>query len=98
MTSATIAAPLPLRGITLKNRVIRSATHSFLCSKDGYMTEAEYAMYETLAQNGVGTIITGHCSDARIRSRSTYTTTASRTSSGAPCALPMPTMCASCRS
>lgn len=61
MTSATIAAPLPLRGITLKNRVIRSATHSFLCSKDGYMTETEYAMYETLAQNGVGTIITGHC-------------------------------------
>jgi 2,4-dienoyl-CoA reductase-like NADH-dependent reductase (Old Yellow Enzyme family) len=34
--------------------------HDFLGTKDGQMTEAEYAMYETLAKNGIGTIITGH--------------------------------------
>ena len=59
--SNKIEVPLELAHITLKNRVIRSAVHSFLADKDGYMTEAEYRMYETLAKNGVGTIITGHC-------------------------------------
>ncbi|SFT78446.1 2,4-dienoyl-CoA reductase [Selenomonas sp. GACV-9] len=59
--SNRIETPLDLLHIQLKNRVIRSAVHSFLPSKDGYMTDAEYAMYEQLARNGVGTIITGHC-------------------------------------
>lgn len=54
-------APLNLAHMQLKNRVVRSATHSFLPSKEGYMTDAEYAMYETLAKNQVGLIITGHC-------------------------------------
>lgn len=53
--------PLKLAHIRLKNRIVRSAVHSFLPSTDGYMTEAEYAMYEELAAGQVGTIITGHC-------------------------------------
>ena len=53
--------PLQLKHIQLKNRVIRSATHSFLPDADGYLTEAEYAMYEELAAHDVGTILTGHC-------------------------------------
>ena len=52
--------PVELGKMTCGNRIIRSATHSFLGSKDGHMTDAEYAMYETLAKNSVGTIITGH--------------------------------------
>lgn len=56
-----IEKPLQLQHLTLKNRVIRSAVHSFLPDQDGRMTDAEYDMYETLAKNGVGTIITGHC-------------------------------------
>lgn len=56
-----IEVPLELPHITLKNRVIRSAVHSFLADKAGYMTEAEYGMYESLAKNHIGTIITGHC-------------------------------------
>ena len=56
-----IEQPLELPHLTLKNRIIRSATHSFLPSEDGRMTDEEYAMYETLAKNGVGLIITGHC-------------------------------------
>lgn len=59
--SNKIESPLQLADIRLKNRVIRSAVHSFLADQDGYMTEAEYAMYETLARSGIGTIITGHC-------------------------------------
>ena len=59
--STRFEVPLELAHIQLKNRVIRSAVHSFLASPEGYMTEAEYAMYDTLAKNPVGTIITGHC-------------------------------------
>ena len=59
--STRFEVPLELAHIQLKNRVIRSAVHSFLASPEGYMTEAEYAMYDTLAKNQVGTIITGHC-------------------------------------
>lgn len=56
-----IEMPLQLQHLALKNRVIRSAVHSFLAGEDGYMTAAEYAMYETLAENNLGTIISGHC-------------------------------------
>ncbi len=59
--STRFEVPLELQHIKLKNRVIRSAVHSFLASPEGYMTEAEYAMYDTLVKNHVGTIITGHC-------------------------------------
>ena len=40
--SNMIERPLELPHLTLKNRVIRSAVHSFLAGRDGYMTEAEY--------------------------------------------------------
>ena len=56
-----IDTPLQLQHLALKNRIIRSAVHSFLAGEDGYMTAAEYNMYEVLAKNGIGTIITGHC-------------------------------------
>lgn len=56
-----IEEPLSLAHIECPNRVIRSAVHSFLGTLDGRMTEAEYDMYRELAQNSVGTIITGHC-------------------------------------
>ena len=54
-------APLQLAHLRSKNLVIRSATHSFLSDKDGYMTGAEFQMYEALAAHDVGMIITGHC-------------------------------------
>ena len=53
--------PINLAHLQPKNRIIRSATHSFLPDEQGYMTEAEYSMYEKLAECGVGTIISGHC-------------------------------------
>ena len=50
-----IETPLQLQHLALKNRIIRSAVHSFLAGEDGYMTAAEYNMYEVLAKNGIGT-------------------------------------------
>jgi len=57
-----IEEKIKLQHLTVKNRLIRSAVHSFLGNSDGTMTDAEYDMYETLAKNNVGLIITGHCS------------------------------------
>lgn len=59
MNMVETAIELPY--LACKNRVIRSAVHSFLGSTDGYMTEAEYGMYEELAKNNIGLLITGHC-------------------------------------
>lgn len=53
---------ITLRGMTVKNRAVRSAVHSFLGNRDGSMSEAEYRMYEELAANDIGLIVTGHCS------------------------------------
>lgn len=48
--------------MTVKNRIARSAVHSFIGNPDGTVSEAELAMYEALARGGVGLIFTGHCS------------------------------------
>lgn len=47
--------------LKLKNPFLRSAVHSFLGTEDGFMTDAEYNMYDELSKNGLGLIITGHC-------------------------------------
>ncbi|MDF2565885.1 MAG: NADH:flavin oxidoreductase/NADH oxidase [Massilibacillus sp.] len=59
---AKILEEIHLKHMKIKNRIVRSATHCFLGTKEGAMTEAEYAMYQELAANDVGLIITGHCS------------------------------------
>lgn len=51
---------IELAHISCRGRLVRSAVHSFLGTDDGYMTDGEYDMYETLAENGIGLIITGH--------------------------------------
>lgn len=57
-----ILEEIKLKHMKIKNRIVRSATHCFLGTKEGTMTDAEFAMYEELAVNDVGLIITGHCS------------------------------------
>jgi 2,4-dienoyl-CoA reductase-like NADH-dependent reductase (Old Yellow Enzyme family) len=49
-----------LAGITLKNRIIRSATHEGLSDENGKPTEASIRKFEQLARGGVGAIITGY--------------------------------------
>ncbi|MDE5806950.1 MAG: hypothetical protein K2H76_02455, partial [Muribaculaceae bacterium] len=46
----------------VKNRIIRSATNDHLGNRDGSVSEEEISMYDSLARNDVGTIITGHLS------------------------------------
>ena len=47
-----------LAGLTLKNRLFRSATWVALSQQDGSLTEELYSIYDELAAGGVGTIIT----------------------------------------
>lgn len=45
--------------LDIKNRLVRSATMEFGCTKDGSITNKYYRLYEDLAKGGVGLIITG---------------------------------------
>lgn len=49
-----------LLGFETKNRFMRSATWENMTTKDGHMTKELYDIYEDLAKNEVGTIITGY--------------------------------------
>jgi 2,4-dienoyl-CoA reductase-like NADH-dependent reductase (Old Yellow Enzyme family) len=46
-------------GMKLKNRCIRSATMDVTADKEGHVTDKLLELYEKLAKEGVGTIITG---------------------------------------
>lgn len=46
--------------IPLRNRIVRSATWEGMCEEDGAPTERLIALYEGLADGGVGLIITGY--------------------------------------
>lgn len=48
-----------IKGMELKNRFIRSATHEGLADKHGEITDQYINFYENLARGGVSTIITG---------------------------------------
>lgn len=54
-----------ISGITLKNRIIRSATHDGLADENGAPSDKLIAKYEHLAKNGVGCIITGYAAVSR---------------------------------
>jgi 2,4-dienoyl-CoA reductase-like NADH-dependent reductase (Old Yellow Enzyme family) len=49
-----------IKGMELKNRLVRSATHEGMSDKDGFPTPALFKLYESLAKGGVGLITTGY--------------------------------------
>lgn len=51
--------PLSIKGLELKNRFVRSATHEGLGTFDGRPTSLLQELYEKLAINETGLIITG---------------------------------------
>lgn len=52
--------PFKIGNLSLKNRFVRSATHDFIGNSDGSLSEDEFRLYESLAANHVGLIITAH--------------------------------------
>jgi len=54
-----VSTPLELNNLTVKNRIVRSATHSMLGNLDGTISSAELKMFDDLASNEIGLIIAG---------------------------------------
>jgi len=52
--------PKKIGGMTIKNRLVRSATYEGMASEDGSVTDELEELYKTLAEGGVGLIITGY--------------------------------------
>jgi len=51
--------PVALGGMSLRNRIVRSATWEGMCDEGGAPTERLISLYEALAEGGVGLILTG---------------------------------------
>ncbi len=49
-----------LKGLKLRNRLIKAAVWENMASEDGHMTEKLFGVYEQAAKGGVGTILTGY--------------------------------------
>ena len=59
-TRLKIFEPKEIGGMLVKNRLVRSATHEGMASEDGGVTDELVELYKTLAEGGVGLIITGY--------------------------------------
>ncbi len=60
-----IFEPARLGPITVKNRIVRSATHEGMGDREGFPTEGLAALYERIAKGGVGTLVTGYVGVAK---------------------------------
>lgn len=58
--NSILFSPIRIGQIEVPNRFVRSATHDFMASDDGSVTERQVMLYQTLAEGEIGLIITGH--------------------------------------
>ncbi len=58
---SALFSPFELKGLTLRNRFVRSATFEGAAEADGEVTKLEVQMYRDLAAGEVGLIISGVC-------------------------------------
>jgi len=52
--------PFSFSGLSLRNRLVRSATYEKRADEDGFVTESLIELYEDLTRGGIGLIITGN--------------------------------------
>ena len=52
--------PYLIRGLSLRNRFMRSATTSYWADEEGVVKDAHVRLYRSLARGGVGLIVKGH--------------------------------------
>jgi 2,4-dienoyl-CoA reductase-like NADH-dependent reductase (Old Yellow Enzyme family) len=52
--------PITIKNMSLKNRIVKSATYEAMAAEDGSLTDQLINMYASLAKGGVGLIITGY--------------------------------------
>ncbi len=52
--------PVRIGAVRISNRFVRSATHDFMATDDGLITDRQVDMFKRLAEGEVGLIITGH--------------------------------------
>jgi len=57
---SVLFSPSKIGNVEIPNRFVRSATHDFMATDDGFITDRQLALFEELAQGEVGLIITGH--------------------------------------
>jgi len=57
---ATLFEETTINGLTMRNRMLRSATWEGMCEQDGRPTERLINCYRDLAKGGIGLIITGY--------------------------------------
>lgn len=55
-----VLEPGSIGDLTLKNRIIRAATHEGMAHRDGMPTDDLFSTYRRLAEGGAGAIITGY--------------------------------------
>jgi 2,4-dienoyl-CoA reductase-like NADH-dependent reductase (Old Yellow Enzyme family) len=59
-TPLRLFEPFTLRGLQLRNRLVRSATAECMCGPDGVPEPRQAELYRELARGGIGLLITGH--------------------------------------
>ena len=52
--------PVKIGNVEIPNRFVRSATHDFMATKDGSITERQVKLFKNLAEGEVGLIFPGH--------------------------------------
>jgi 2,4-dienoyl-CoA reductase-like NADH-dependent reductase (Old Yellow Enzyme family) len=57
---ATLFEESSINGMTLRNRMVRSATWEGMCDRDGRPTEKLISFYRELAEGGIGLIVSGY--------------------------------------
>lgn len=57
---ATLSDQTTINGMSLRNRLVRSATWEGMCDQDGRPTEKLINCYRDLAQGGIGLIVSGY--------------------------------------